>query len=82
MRFLVERLSETFAVRKAANNEQGDGENFSHLKFEQKLWLRSEVPESALADLKDSDDKSTEKGQNAAYANINEIYTRLQERWI
>ncbi|PKI56325.1 hypothetical protein CRG98_023344, partial [Punica granatum] len=70
MRFLVERLSETSAVGKAADSGQGDGENLSNSQFEQRLWLKGEVPESASADLKDSDDKSSEKAQSATPANI------------
>ncbi|KAK4753338.1 hypothetical protein SAY87_022136 [Trapa incisa] len=64
IRFLVERLSESFAVGKAADNTQSNKENLSHTKFDQKLRLKAKVSESSHTDPEDVDDRSIEKADN------------------
>lgn len=60
----MERLSESFAVGRAADNTQSNGENFSGTKFEEKLRLTTEASESLQTNTKDSDGQSIEKAQN------------------
>lgn len=70
MRFLVERVSDSSAVGKAADSRESNGENFSNSKFQQKLTLKTEVSESSHTDPKDPEDPSIEKAQNVIHANV------------